>query len=178
MTISVSPTSAGANGTCRVESSWVSSSSAWPAVPSSDAAWSMPPVCAPTTSFSARRHASTSTFRPSADPPRPSPYSSSTASAAPHSRAADDESPDPSGTVSVTSRSIPPAAYPACRSAHSTPATYPAQPSGRPGPTSSSAPSKPPSSERLRSRRRSSSRFATSTTVRCAIANGRHRPSA
>ena len=69
----------------------------------------MPPVAAPTTSFSARTHARASSARS-----RPSPYTSFAANATAHSNAADDDSPAPSGTVSVTCTSSPPTACP-CR---------------------------------------------------------------
>ncbi len=85
----------------------VSISSAWPSSAISEAAWSMPPVVAPTTSFSARTQARASSRRPSGLSPSPSPFRSSTASAVAHSNAADDDSPAPNGTVSTTARSSP-----------------------------------------------------------------------
>ncbi len=46
-----------------------------------------------------------------------------TANATAHSSAADEDSPAPSGTVSVTCTSRPPTAWPSARNAQSTPAT-------------------------------------------------------
>ena len=113
----------GRTGTCRVDRRGCRAAARARPWPSSDAAWSMPPVAAPTISFSARTQAAASSRRPVGRSRRgPSPNRSSAASAVAHSSAADDDSPAPSGTVSVTSRSSPRTGCPAARSAHSTPA--------------------------------------------------------
>ncbi len=96
-------------------------SSAVPGSASSATVWSMPPVGAPATSLSARMHASTRLRRSAS--PSASPARWAIATATEHSRAADDDSPAPSGTVLSTHTSSPGTATPASRSAHATPAT-------------------------------------------------------
>ena len=96
-------------------------SRAAPGSASSATVWSMPPVGAPATSVSARMQASTRRRRcgsPSASPTR-----WAIATATEHSRAADDDSPAPSGTVLSTHTSSPGTSTPASRSAQATPAT-------------------------------------------------------
>ena len=67
-----------------------------PCSPNSDANWSMIPVGAPTTSFSARWQARASSARVTWSPCR-----SCSASATAHSSAADEDSPDPVGTTEL-----------------------------------------------------------------------------
>ena len=81
----------------------------------------MPPVGAPATSVSARMQASTRARRSVSLSSRPARWAIATATE--HSRAADDESPAPSGTVLSTHTSSPGTSTPASRSAHATPAT-------------------------------------------------------
>ncbi|OEV22957.1 hypothetical protein AN220_27065 [Streptomyces nanshensis] len=82
-----------------------------------EAVWSMIPQGMPTKSFSARWHSRASCCRDSS-----SPYSSVSASPVTTSRAADEESPAPVGTVLVRCTSAPPTGSPASRSAQPTPA--------------------------------------------------------
>ena len=107
-------------------------SSACSGSPYTAIAWSSPPVGAPTYSCSARTHAVTSSSRV-----RPSPKTSSTATATLHSRAAELDSPAPIGTSLLISTSTPLSTS----SASSTPVTYDAH-----GSASSSRSTGPPRS--------------------------------
>ena len=78
------------SGTALVSPLRQSSSSACPCSQSSEADWSMIPLGTPTKSFSARRQSAASSRRSTF-----SPYSSVSASAVAHSRAADDDSAAP-----------------------------------------------------------------------------------
>ncbi len=82
--------------------------------------WSIPPVGAPATSASARMHAATRSRRTPAVSSRP--VRPATATATAHSRAAEEESPAPNGTVLSRTRSRPVTSRPCSRIAHSTPA--------------------------------------------------------
>ena len=83
--------------------------------------WSIPPVRAPTTSFS--------TFCPNpakAGGSRPNPHSSFTATATAHSTAAEDDKPAPVGTSEQIANETPSAVEPSlrwCAKAHTTPTT-------------------------------------------------------
>ena len=145
-------------------------SSAAPSSPRTATVWSMPPVGAPTTSVSARMAAS---MRVPGGPP---PTSSSSAIPTEHSSAADDDSPAPSGTRLSTNRSTPGTSYPASRSAHTTPAAYPAQPSTDRGPSSPSVPSHPSFCWRLVIRTSSSARGRAAAYVACGSATGSTSP--
>ena len=133
MTRSSRPTALRSKGTWRVDMSRQSRASAWPSRQRRDAVWSRPPVFAPATWFSAARAASTSTLRPSSlgasiVPARPSEHTSSRATAVAHSSAALDERPPPRGTHDHRAASKPGSGpYPACSSAHATPARYAVQ---------------------------------------------------
>ena len=140
------------------------------------AAWSMPPVGAPAMSFSARWHAAARTSRPSGESSRPRPKRSDTAAATAHSSAAELDSPAPRGTRPSTTTSRPRTAYPACRRAHTTPATYAVHPCGCPAATSSMSTSTDESSCSEWMRSRSSSRGEAAHRVRCGSAMGSARP--
>ena len=77
----------------------------------------MMPVGTPTNSFSARQASVTSSPRGTSRPP-----SEVSASAVTHSSAADEESPAPAGTSESMARQVPGTRWPACSSAHATPA--------------------------------------------------------
>ena len=96
-------------------------SSAAPGSASKATVWSMPPVGAPATSVSARMQAVTSRRRPASSSATPARWAIATATE--HSRAAEDESPAPSGTVLSTHTSSPGTSTPSWRSAQATPAT-------------------------------------------------------
>ena len=83
-------------------------SSAWPAPPKSDASWSMSPPGTPVAATSA---ASASARR--VDPVERESAESARASVSATASAELDDSPDPTGTVDVTSRSAPATATPA-----------------------------------------------------------------
>ena len=139
---------------------------------SSETVWSMPPVGAPATSDSARMHAAARSRRASGVVSIPS--RSATATATEHSSAAELDRPAPSGTVPSTKTSTPGTSWPASRSAHSTPATYAAQPEAEA--RSSRPPSHGSGSWRLAIRTRPSPRGATAAYVAWGSASGRHRP--
>ena len=88
------PAASSGSGTFSPRTVRQSMNTAEPRAPNSDANWSMIPVGAPTTSFSARWQARASSVRLA-----PSPCRSSSASATAQSSAADDDSPDPVGTT-------------------------------------------------------------------------------
>ena len=134
----------------------------------SDAAWSIPPVGAPATTFSARSHAAASRARPSSERPSPNPARSSTAIATAHSRAADDDRPAPTGTWPSTQTSRPGGSRSSSASAQRTPAMYADHPRGRPGPMSRRSPSQPSSlwAERTRSRPSSRARAGHESPLR------------
>ena len=83
----------------------------------------MPPVGAPAMSFSACTHAAASSARLASSSNSPNPNRSLAAAPTEHSRAAELDSPAPTGTRLSTVTSIPRTSCPASRSAHSTPAT-------------------------------------------------------
>ena len=120
-TRSASPAPSSANGTARVGPSSKSISSAAPGSANIATVWSMPPVGAPATSVSARMHAATRRSLVARSSGMPA--TEATATATEHSRAADDDSPAPSGTVLSTQTSSPPTSTPDSRSAQTTPAT-------------------------------------------------------
>ncbi|CAM3063615.1 hypothetical protein ACSL103130_11170 [Actinomyces slackii] len=128
MTSRASPSAARSKGTWVTEPSLQSSSRAWPSRQRSEADWSMPPVGAPAISFSVRTHTATSRARPassgcSALPARPSPATSSMATAAEHSSAAEEDRPPPRGTQETRAASNPGRSEtPSCSSAQATPA--------------------------------------------------------
>ncbi len=95
----------------------MSQNSACPSVARSDASWSMPPVGAPTKSFSARRDTASRSAAPS-----PASKSSSSAVVTEHTTAADEDNPAPDGTVLSSAMSTPPTPTPSSRSAQRTPA--------------------------------------------------------
>ncbi|CAH0327726.1 hypothetical protein SRABI128_06401 [Microbacterium sp. Bi128] len=133
----------------------------------------MIPVGAPTTLFSARRPMSASSARP-----RPAPVRSERANATAHSRAAEEDSPAPTGTSEVTYRSKPGTVMPARSSSHATPAGYADQPaawSGAKVSRSNSTGSAAANAEASRTVR--SARADTATVVVRLMANGRTRPS-
>ena len=86
-----------------MDPSSVSSTRARPAPASSEADWSIEPVGAPTTSFSARWQTPTSSRRPTGRP-----KTSTRASPTAHSMAADEESPALVGTHETIAASPPP----------------------------------------------------------------------
>ena len=117
----------------------MSHSNACPATPRSEANWSIPPVGAPTTSFSTARDRESSA--PSSSP---RPYASSTARTAAQTTAAEEDRPAPSGTSESIeiSRPLAPGAVgstPRSRSSQAAPRTYRAHggvsPSSRPAGT-------------------------------------------
>ena len=86
------------------------------------------------------------------------------------------ESPAPTGTVLSTYRSSPGTAWPASRRAHTTPATYAAQPVSDPGPRSATDPVHSSSCCALTTCRTSSARGRAATYVAWGSATGRTRP--
>jgi len=113
----VRPLAANGSGTCSVSSVRMSQNSTLPAVQLSAASWSMPPVGAPTKSFSALRVTLSSSPADSRSPSR-----SSTAVATAQVSAADDDSPAPGGTVLSSAMRRPGTSAPSLSSAHTTPA--------------------------------------------------------
>ena len=92
--------------------------------PNSDAIWSSRPVCAPTHSFSTREHRRARSRRPGG-------ATSATASSARHSAtssAADEDSPEPRGTVPVISSRAPTSGHPAALSSPTAPRAKARQP--------------------------------------------------
>ena len=100
-----SPAASSPNPTCAVSWSSKSISSAEPSSASRETVWSIPPVGAPATSDSARMQAAASRRRPSASSGRSSSEASATATE--HSRAAELESPAPTGTLVSIAMSTP-----------------------------------------------------------------------
>lgn len=94
----------------------------------------MPPVGAPTKSFSAPR---VSAMISSTDCPRSN--ASSSAVATEHTTAADEDNPAPTGTSLSMATDTPVLSAPRARNGHTTPAIYAAQPLTPPGFTSSRA---------------------------------------
>ena len=92
-----------------------------------EAAWSIRPVGAPTNSFSARWASWARWIKEMS-----SPFRSTSAVSTAHSNAAEEDSPAPTGTSEVSTRSAPSTRCPARSSAQTTPAMYAAQP-GMPG---------------------------------------------
>ena len=100
----------------------MSQKSTCPASPRRLASWSIPPVGAPTASFSTRRLRAS---RPSG--PRPRPRWSSRAHTTEHTSAAEEDSPAPVGTSESTSMRSGGTSTPSSCSSHSAPRTYAAQ---------------------------------------------------
>ncbi len=171
ITRSTSPESWSGSSTGIALPSAKSSSSAWPGSASMAMVWSMPPVGAPTYSFSARTHAAANRRR-SARSVRSSSSSPARAVATEHSRAAELDRPAPTGTSESIVASKPGTSWPSSRSTETTPATYAAQPSGR----SSTVPSQTVSSWALDRLSARSVRGTSVTVVRWGSATGRQRP--
>ncbi|CPR13595.1 hypothetical protein BN971_04907 [Mycobacterium bohemicum DSM 44277] len=92
-----------------------------------------------------------------------------------HSSAADEDRPDPIGTSLVTDMAPPGNRWPAARTAHTTPATYAAQPVTSPG-TLSRAMRTGPSARSLTTLIASPPVGVNVTSVRCGRAIGRANP--
>ena len=112
MTSSASPAASRSKGTCSTAPVRQSSLRACPARQRREADWSIPPVGAPATSFSARTQAVTRRARPassgaSAVPASPRPLTSSRATAVALSRAAEEDRPPPRGTQEYRAASNP-----------------------------------------------------------------------
>ena len=112
MTRRARPSAARSKGTWVTEPSRQSSSRACPSRQRREADWSMPPVGAPAISFSVRTQLVTRRARPASSgscavPARPRCATSSMATAAEHSRAAEEDSPPPRGTQETRAASKP-----------------------------------------------------------------------
>ncbi len=150
ITSRVRPAAAGSHGTWRRLPVPKSISSACPRRAKAAIAWSIPPVGAPTMSFSARMHSLTIRSRRVSSRSRPATSQAAIATAT--SSEAELDSPAPRGTRPSTSRSRPgTVTWSPCR-AHSTPATYAANPDTDEGVTSATRPAHVSSDCRLRTR--------------------------
>jgi hypothetical protein len=94
-----------------------------------------------------------------------------------HSSAADEDRPEPTGTSELTAIRAPGTSKPASRSAHTTPATYPAQSGTCPGRRSSSPNVTGESANADATVHSGRSTVDASTTVRIGSANGSTKPS-